>query len=111
MNALEPWVVDASVVIARMLREERPTWVDRTIEDVREGRTHLLAPSLIWLEIGNRLARARGIGDEFALDAMLQAEVLRIEEVPQWSHRRTVRALRNRTGREVGFMACSFGKA
>lgn len=83
MNALEPWVVDASVVIARMLREERPTWVDRTIEDVREGRVHLLAPSLIWLEIGNRLARAREIGDEFALDAMLQAEVLRIEEVPQ----------------------------
>jgi predicted nucleic acid-binding protein len=83
LSALEPWVVDASVVIARLLGEERPSWVDRTIEDVREGRALLLAPSLIWLELGNRLARATEIGDEFALDAMLQAEVLRIEEVPQ----------------------------
>lgn len=83
MNKPEPWVVDASVVIARLLREERPAWVDRYIEGVREGRVHMRAPSLLWLEIGNRLARAKEIGDEFALDAMLQVEALQIEEVPQ----------------------------
>jgi predicted nucleic acid-binding protein len=81
LNTPEPWVVDASVVLARLLREERPTWVDRFIDGVPQGGIHLLAPSLIWLEVGNRLARMQEIGDEFALDAMLQAEALQIEEV------------------------------
>ena len=83
MNGPEQRVIDASTVISWLLDEDRPRWVDACIDDVPAGRIHLLAPSLIWLEIGNRLSRTASIGDEFALDAMLQTEVLQIEEVPQ----------------------------
>lgn len=83
MNGPEQRVIDASTVISWLLDEDRPGWVDACIDDVPAGRIQLLAPSLIWLEIGNRLSRTASIGDEFALDAMLQTEVLQIEEVPQ----------------------------
>ena len=83
MSAPEQRVIDASTVISWLLDEDRPRWVDACIDDVPAGRVDLLAPSLIWLEIGNRLSRTAGIGDEFALDAMLQTEALQIEEVAQ----------------------------
>lgn len=82
MNAATRWVVDASVVIARVMLEDRPTWVDGYVDGVREGQVQLLAPTLVWLEIGNRLSRATAIGDELALEAMLKTEALAIEEVP-----------------------------
>lgn len=70
------------MVIALVMREARPASVDAYIDGVREGQVQFLAPALIWLEIGNRLARANTIGDEFALEAMLKAEALTIQEVP-----------------------------
>ena len=76
------WVVDASVVISRVMGEDRPGWVDDYIDDVPAGRVRLSAPSLIWLEIGNRLVRAGTVGDEFVLEAMLKIEALAIEDVP-----------------------------
>ena len=82
MSSLTRRVVDASVVIARVMREDRPAWVDTYIDGVREDQVRFLAPTLIWLEIGNRLSRATTVGDEFALEAMLKTEALAIEEVP-----------------------------
>jgi predicted nucleic acid-binding protein len=71
--------VDASVVLAWLLAEPRPPWVDETIAAARADRQVLVAPSLIWMEIGNRLARTGGLGEEFALEAMIRAEVLGVE--------------------------------
>ena len=82
MKAAGRWVIDASVVLARLLHEARPDWVDDHIDGMHEGRVQLLAPSLLWLEIGNRLMRAGSVGDESALEAMLRAERIGIEEVP-----------------------------
>jgi predicted nucleic acid-binding protein len=83
LNAATRWVVDASTLIAWLLEEERPTWVEAAIDEVRAGRAALHAPSLLWLELGNRLCRAIGLSDEFALEAMLQTEALEIEDVQQ----------------------------
>jgi len=74
-------VIDASVVIAHLLDEPRPGWVDQAIGRVAGERSSLIAPSLLWLEVGNRLARSGIMSDEFALEAMLRAEALRIESV------------------------------
>jgi predicted nucleic acid-binding protein len=71
--------VDASVVLAWLLDEPRPRWVDETVAAVRTRQQELVAPSLIWLEIGNRLARARGVHEEFALEALIRAEALGVE--------------------------------
>ncbi len=73
--------VDASVVLAWLLDEPRPPWVDETIAAARAERQLLVAPPLIWMEIGNRLARARGVREEFALEAMIRAEALGVESV------------------------------
>ena len=72
--------IDASVVIARLLREPRPPWIDSTIIEVADGRTNLVAPTLLWLEVGNRLVRAN-ISDERALDGLLRIDALGIEAV------------------------------
>ena len=71
--------VDASVVLAWLLGEPRPAWVDETIAAARAERHTLVAPSLIWMEIGNRFTRTRGVQEEFALEAMIRAEVLGVE--------------------------------
>ncbi len=76
-----PTTIDASVVLARLLAEPRPGWVDEVLADAQEGTVTLLAPPLLWLEVGNRLVRARNVGDEFALEAMLRAEALPITAV------------------------------
>ena len=73
--------IDASVVIARLLGEPRPSWVDELVADVGSGRTTLIAPSLLWLEVGNRLARSRNITDERALEGMLRTDALGIQPV------------------------------
>ena len=75
------FTVDASVVLARLLDESRPSWVDAVFVDVRDGRASLHAPMLLWLEIGNRLVRTRAVTDAFALEAMLRAESLPIATV------------------------------
>ncbi len=73
--------IDASVVLAHLLNERRPGWVDETIAEVKGGLIELIAPSLLWLEIGECLVRTRVMSDEFALEAMLRAETLGIEPV------------------------------
>lgn len=73
--------IDASVVLARLLAEPRPSWIDATFDDAQDGKVALIAPPLLWLEIGNRLVRAHDVGDEFALEAMLRAEALPITPV------------------------------
>jgi predicted nucleic acid-binding protein len=78
MSPPQQVAIDASVVLSRLLAEARPPWVDAAFEDAQEGAIELIAPPLLWLEIGNRLVRARGVGDEFALEAMLRAEALGI---------------------------------
>jgi predicted nucleic acid-binding protein len=82
LSAAARWVLDSSVAIARLLREDRPAWVDAYIDGVGEDQVQLLAPTLVWLEIGNRLSRTAMISDEAAVEAMLKSEALRIEEVP-----------------------------
>ncbi len=73
--------IDASVVIARLLGEPRPAWVDGLIADAVAGRTGLIAPSLMWLEVGNRLARSPQMTDERALEGMLRVDALPIEVI------------------------------
>jgi predicted nucleic acid-binding protein len=73
--------IDASTVLAHLLDEPRPDWVDDAVTSAREGRLDLVAPSLLWLEIGNCLVRAQGMADEFALEAMLRTETFGIEVV------------------------------
>ena len=73
-------VIDASVVIAKMLDEERPRWVDAAITAARYDELDLIAPTLLWVEVGNRLVR-RDMTDEQALDAMLRVEAIGIEAV------------------------------
>mgnify|MGYP001811896165 FL=1 len=82
MKGVGRWVVDASVVLARLLQEERPDWVDDYVDGLHLGPVELIAPPLLWLEIGNRLVGAKSVGDESALEAMLRAERLGVEEVP-----------------------------
>jgi predicted nucleic acid-binding protein len=72
--------IDASVVLAALLVERRPAWVDQTIDLVSHGRAALVAPTLLWVEVGNRLVR-RDISDERALDAMLRVDALGITPV------------------------------
>ena len=74
-------IIDASVVIAWLMAEARPPWVDALLADAVAGRTTLAAPSLMWLEVGNRLARATEITDERAVEGMLQADALGIATV------------------------------
>lgn len=73
--------IDASVVLARILAESRPSWVDETFRAVEDGAVELISPPLLWLEVGNRLVRSRALGDAFALEAMLRAEALPIASV------------------------------
>lgn len=73
--------VDASTVIAYLLDEPRPDWVDETVGAARQGALVLVAPSLLWLEVGNYLVRATSMPDEFALEAMLRIETFGIELV------------------------------
>jgi len=75
------WTIDASVALAHLLDEPRPDWVDETVARVEGGWIDLVAPSLLWLEIGNCLVRTREMADEFALEAMLRTEALRIESL------------------------------
>ncbi len=72
--------IDASVVIAKMLDEERPRWVDEAVTAARHDELDLIAPTLLWVEVGNRLVR-RDMTDEQALDAMLRVEAIGIETV------------------------------
>ena len=72
--------IDASVVIAKMLDEERPRWVDEAVTAARHDKLDLIAPTLMWVEVGNRLVR-RDMTDEQALDAMLRVEAIGIETV------------------------------
>ncbi len=74
-------IIDASVIIARLMAEPRPSWVDALIADAVASRTTLAAPSLLWLEVGNRLARASEITDERAVEGMLQMDALGIVSV------------------------------
>jgi predicted nucleic acid-binding protein len=74
-------VVDASVVIARLLGETRPAIVDELLLDAAHGRTILIAPTLLWLEVGNRLSCPVSITDEQALDGMLRLETFGIQTV------------------------------
>jgi predicted nucleic acid-binding protein len=73
--------IDASVVLAWLLDEPRPGWVDEVVAATRAGRLKLVAPSLMWLEVGNRLARIRDAHGEFALEALIRAEIVGVDEV------------------------------
>lgn len=73
--------IGSSVVIARLLGEPRPAWVDGLFADAVAGRTGLIAPSLMWLEVGNRLARSPRVSDERALEGMLRVDALPIEVI------------------------------
>ena len=73
--------MDASVVIAWLLDQDHPEWVSAAMDALRGGRTTAVAPALLWLEVGNRLARATEMGDEVALEAMLRVESLGVEIV------------------------------
>lgn len=71
-------VIDASVLLARVLDEPRPAWVDEVIDEGVAGHIDIVAPSLIWVEYGNRWAR-RDTSDERALEALLRVETLGIQ--------------------------------
>ena len=73
------YTIDASVVLAKALDEPRPAWVDEVVASARGGGLELAAPTLMWIECGNRLVR--GMSDEHALEAMLRIDALDIEEV------------------------------
>lgn len=72
------FTIDASVVLSSLLVQPRPAWVDDTLGRVARGEATLIAPALLWVEVGNRLAR-RDVSDEQALDAMLRVDSLGIE--------------------------------
>jgi len=74
-------VIDASVAIAWLLDEDRPAWVDDLLGEVSGNRVSLLAPALLWLEVGNRLARPGLMTDEQAMDGMLRLDGLGIQTV------------------------------
>ena len=73
--------IDASAALAYLLDEPRPDWVDEALTRDGAGRFSLVAPALIWLEIGNCLARIGDMTDEFALEAMLRAEALGVDVI------------------------------
>ncbi len=72
-------IVDASVVLAWLLSEDRPAWVESLIDQVRAGKVHIAVPALFWLEIGNRFARDRTLTDVQAMDGMLHIESIGFE--------------------------------
>ncbi len=73
--------MDASVAIAWLLNEEQAVWLDGLLTEVSRGHARLVAPALLWLEVGNRLARAGDMTDEQAMDGMLRIDALGIETI------------------------------
>lgn len=74
-------LIDASVIIAWLLDEQRPGWVDRLLHDARSGNVALVAPALLWLEVGNVLVFARTLTDDQATDGMLRLDALGLEPI------------------------------
>lgn len=74
------FTIDASVVLAVLLVERRPAWVDEALELVAHSEATLAAPTILWVEVGNRLMR-QDVSDERALDAMLRVDSLGIEPI------------------------------
>lgn len=73
--------LDASVALAWLLDEARPTWVDDLLEDVGRGMLRLSVPSLFWLEVGSTLARDHDLSDDQAMEGLMRLEGLAIETI------------------------------
>jgi predicted nucleic acid-binding protein len=75
------FVVDASVALAWLLDERRPGWVDDLLIQIADGSVRPLVHDLFWLEVGNALARHRGLSDEQAMEGILRLEALGLETI------------------------------
>jgi predicted nucleic acid-binding protein len=67
---VRPLVVDASVAVARVRREEAAAAIDRLLA----GRTDLLVPAFFWIELINVLARRHGFTGAEVLEAVYEVD-------------------------------------
>jgi predicted nucleic acid-binding protein len=74
-------VVDASVVLAWLQAKRAPAWVERLWSELRGGSVRISVPSILWLEVGNALARRGDLSDEQALEGLLRVEALGFMDV------------------------------
>jgi predicted nucleic acid-binding protein len=72
-------VVDASVVLAWLLRDPVPHASQQILGDHVSGRDPAVAPELLWYEVANVLARGADLGAAAASEGYARFESLEVE--------------------------------
>jgi predicted nucleic acid-binding protein len=72
-------VVDASVVLAWLLRDPVSQPFQQILDDHITGRDPAVAPELLWYEVANVLARGTDLGAEAATEGYARFEALEVE--------------------------------
>ena len=72
-------VVDASVVLAWLLRDPVPQAVRQILDDHITGHDPAVAPELLWYEVANVLARGAGLPRTAATEGFARFQALELE--------------------------------
>lgn len=72
-------MVDASVVLAWLLRDPVPESFRQVLDDHITGRNPAVAPELLWYEVANVLGRGADLGPPAALEGYARFESLEVE--------------------------------
>jgi predicted nucleic acid-binding protein len=71
--------VDASVVLAWLLRDPVPEAFQQILDDHISGRDQAIAPELLWYEVANVLARGADLPPNAATEGFARFQALELE--------------------------------